>query len=180
MGFFRYARLALFSKEAGDRFLYRLVKGQRTRRIVELGIESIERTTNVVQLAVEQAKQTSVLYSGFDAFDERPQEEEPLSLLVAHRRLSACGAKVRLTPGGAIQALPSMANSLADTDLVIISAAVTDADLAPVWFYLPRMCHPGTRVIRQQTERKEDGGWATVALEEVRQRASQGAYKQAA
>lgn len=169
MGFFQYARLALFSKQPCDRQLYRLVKSQRTCRIVELGIGSLERTENVLALAAQGSKQSRVLYAGFDAFEERDREQESLSLIDAHRRLVRSEASVRLVPGGATAGLPSMANGLRDTDLVLISASVTDQQLDPVWFYLPRMCHPGTQVLRQTDESGGAAAWSPISLEAVRQ-----------
>lgn len=174
-GFLKYARLAFFSKESSDRQLFRLVKKQQTRRIVELGISSLERTAEILKLAASTSPSAKIQYSGFDAFEERPTAFEPLSLIETHRTLAKSETAYRLTPGLPSEGLPGMANSLPDTDLLLISDLVSDAQLEPIWFYLPRMCHPGTLVLRkslQQSDSDEGLEWQTLALTEVDRRAN--------
>lgn len=169
-GLLNYARLAFFSKESSDRQLFRLVKKHRILRIVELGIGSLERTAKLIKLAGDNAAHSEVQYTGFDSFDLREEGEPSLSLIAAHRELIQCEASVRLTPGGPASGLSSKANSLSDTDLLLISPAVSDAILEPLWFYLPRMCHPGTLVLRQvsaSVEGEADAEWVSISLEEV-------------
>ncbi len=174
-GFFKYARLALFSKESSDRQLYRLVKKQQTRRVVELGISSLERTVEIVNLAASTSPQAKIQYSGFDSFEERAKSLDPLSLIETHRTLAKTEAAYRLTPGPVAEGLPSMANSLPDTDLLIVSELISDAQLEPIWFYLPRMCHPGTLVLRKiapSPGAQETTDWQAISLTEVDRRAN--------
>ncbi len=179
-GLLNYARLAFFSKESSDRQLFRLVKKHRVLRIVELGIGSLERTSKLLKLAGDNASQGEIQYTGFDSFDLRAESEEPLSLIMAHRELIRCGASVRLTPGGPASGLPAQANSLSDTDLLLISPSVSDEVLEPLWFYLPRMCHPGTLVLSQlnaSAKSVADTEWESICLEEVNRRSRRPAQR---
>lgn len=172
-GLFKYAQRAFFSKPTPERQLVRLVKKEAIRRIVEVGIESLEDTTSVLQSCVKQARGEAVSYTALDLFDERSDSVEPLQLVSGYRQLVATGAKVRLVPGGAIGSLIREANSLADTDLLLLSKAVDDASLAAAWYYLPRMCHPGTLVFRLMPGGSTDGPaeWQPIGLDEIAQRA---------
>lgn len=169
-GFFKYARLALFSKESSERQLIRLVKKQQTRRVVELGISSLERTTELLTQAAKTSPEAKIQYSGFDFFEERPSSLESLSLIETHRTLAKSEIAYRLTPGSPSDGLAAMANSLPDTDMLLISDLISDAQLEPIWFYLPRMCHPGTIVLRKASkpqENQEAPEWETISLTEV-------------
>ncbi|CAN0360368.1 unnamed protein product, partial [Ectocarpus sp. 4 AP-2014] len=108
-------------------------------------------------------------------FDERHSNESPLPLMDAYRTLVATPAQTRLVPGRLGPAVVAEANSLADTDLLLLSQQATDAELAEAWFYVPRMCHPGTLVLRRLDGEDADspGEWATVSLDEVSGLASQ-------
>ena len=169
MGFYKYAKLAFFSKEAGDRQLFRLIKSQKSLRFVEFGIESLERTTKALSLAGDYAKQSKVQYAGFDPFDARSNGADSLSLIDAHRELSKLEASVRLVPGLISSGVQAMANTLLDTDMILIGQSVSDEALEPIWYYLPRMSHPGTQIIREDAS---EGAWNQIPLEEVSRLAS--------
>lgn len=181
-GLFRYAQRALFAKPAPDRQLVRLVKKESIRRIVQIGVDSLEDTSTVLQACVKQARGEAVSYTALDPFDERPDSIEALPLMSSYRQLVGSGAKVRLVPGSPIGSLTREANSLADTDLLLISQGVDNATLAPAWFYLPRMCHPGTLVFRlSESESNESPAeWQPIGLDEIAQRASEAGARLAA
>ncbi|MEO0530302.1 MAG: hypothetical protein AAF266_06950 [Planctomycetota bacterium] len=181
-GLFSYARRALFSKPTPERQLIRLVKKESIRRIVEIGIESIDDTISVLASTVKQARGEAVSYTALDLFDERPSDACPLQLMQGYRQLVASGAKVRLVPGSPVGSLVREANSLADTDLLLISQSVSDDALDPAWFYLPRMCHPGTLVYRLAPSETDDtpAEWQPIGLDEVARLATPPAARLAA
>ena len=150
-GVIKYAYLAYLAKPAADRTLYRLIRTEKACRIVELGIGSLSRTANLIAVAQRYSPQAEIQYSAVDWFDMRPDEMPPIKLIDAHRRLKATDAKIRLLPGEPGQTLRSVANSLLKTDLLLIGPSVTDEAFAQAWFYLPRMCHPKTTVLRGST-----------------------------
>lgn len=172
---FKYAHRALFAKPSPERQLLKLVKQQPVRRVVEIGVDSIETTSVLLTALLKQAAGEPVVYTAIDPFDERPADEAPLPLMEAYRTLVPTPAQTRLVPGRLGMAVAAEANSLADTDLLLLSQQATDAELAEAWFYVPRMCHPGTLVLRRLEGEDADslGDWVAVSLEEVSGLASQ-------
>lgn len=171
---FRYAQRALFAKPTPERQLLKLVKQQPIRRVLEVGIDSLDTSEQLLQALGKQAGGDELAYTAIDAFEERDAGASPLPLMQAYRRLIATGAKVRLTPGALAETIAAEANSLADTDLLLLSTTATDAQLETAWYYVPRMCHPGTLVLRRCVG-PEDGtqdAWNAVPLEEIAARAN--------
>jgi len=147
-GVIKFTYLAYLAKPSSDRSLYRLLKNEKVCRIVELGIGSLPRVSNLIAVAQRFSPNDEIHYTAVDWFDMRASDLEPLKLIEAHRVLKSTGVKVRLLPGDPGRTLRDVANSLPKTDLIVIHPAVTDSDLANAWYYLPRMCHPRTTVLR--------------------------------
>jgi hypothetical protein len=92
-----------------------------------------------------------IRYTGVDRFEDRTAADGPgVTLKMAHRLLRATGARIRLVPGDLPDALARSANSLGDTDLVILSARHCRASLDRAWFYLPRLLHADSRVFLEE------------------------------
>lgn len=168
-GLFNYARRALFSKPTPERQLLKTLRQEPIRRVVELGVDSQEATAELLTALVKKAGDEPIDYTAIDPFDVRSTDLEPLSLAGCYRQLVATGARVQLKPGEIAPGVATHANSLADTDLLLLSRRTTDAQLGPAWFYVPRMCHPGTLVFRRhEGETAEDPGeWRPISLEAV-------------
>lgn len=149
---FRYLYLAQASRPKSIRQLYRLAKRQKVCRIVEVGISDVHRAASLIEVAQRYAPQQKVFFTGIDWFDARSQDIEPLSLKDAYRVLRATGANVRLVPGAPGASLASAANAHQNTDLILISALVPDAELQPAWFYVPRMLHAPSVVLREHRD----------------------------
>jgi hypothetical protein len=157
---FRYACLAYASRPKSERELYRLVKRHQVCRIVEIGVSDLTRDVSLIEVAQRYAGGQTVSFTGIDWFDARPQELAPLSLKEAYRVLRASGANVRLVPGSAAKALAAAANSLQNTDLILVASHVSDQQLEGGWFYVPRMLHAETVILR---ERRDDDGRAVFS-----------------
>ncbi|MEX2170345.1 MAG: hypothetical protein WD851_13610 [Pirellulales bacterium] len=178
-GIIKYAYLAYLAKPAADRTLYRLIRTEKACRIVELGIGSLLRTANLIAVAQRYSPQAEIHYSAVDWFDMRPDEMPPIKLIEAHRRLKATGAKIRVLPGEPGETLRSVANSLLKTDLLLIGPSVTDDSFVQAWYYLPRMCHPKTTVLRGSTI--ADGiGYRLISFAEIAERCVMAAPARAA
>ena len=149
---FRYSYLAHLSRPNSVRQLYRLVKRHRVCRIVDVGISDIRRAIALVEVAQRYARRQKVAYTGIDWFDARPQAREPLSLKEAYRLLRPTGANVRLVPGEMGRSLASAANAHQNTDLIVISHMVTDSELGSAWFYVPRMLHDRSILLRERQD----------------------------
>ncbi|TWT87563.1 hypothetical protein Mal64_31050 [Pseudobythopirellula maris] len=167
-GVLRYARLAYFSKAPAERQLFRLIKQRSVRRFVEVGVGSLERSAKLLEFAASIAAEGEITYAGFDWFDERDTSLERLRLIDAHRQLRDTGASVRLTPGGPTAGLAALSNSLQDSDLILLSRHASDELLSSAWFFLPRMCHPGTIVLREPANAEGDADqWDDTPLEQI-------------
>ena len=160
----RFLYLSYLSKPVADRLIYRLIPRRRVLKIVEFGVGSGQRAIRMIQAAAYFTTPEQVQYTGIDLFEARGDPTRPgLALKEAHRLLKATDARIRLLPGDPFSALARAANSLADTDLVIISADQDPVSLARAWFYLPRMLHSGSQVYQAYQEEVRDPNQA-VAL----------------
>ncbi len=105
---------------------------------------------NMIQLAAQYTAREQVRFTGIDLFEMRPATSPGLSLKQTHSLLTPSGARVQLVPGDPFSALARTANSLLDTDLVVIRADQDPASLQRAWFYLPRMLHEKSVVLVEQ------------------------------
>lgn len=144
----KFAYLAYLSKPKGQRALYRAIRTLGVRRIVEFGLTDPVRTARVLAVAKQFAQGQVIHYTLIDAFEERGNDLQPLSLIQAYRQFRQAGVSARLLPGTPARALPSAANDLPATDLLLISANYHPAALQPAWFYIPRMLHDRSLVFR--------------------------------
>ncbi|QDU57413.1 hypothetical protein [Aeoliella mucimassa] len=171
IGWFGYARLAYFSQPQHERMLYKQIRKQPPQRIVEVGIGSTERAVQLIRVAQRYRTDSPISYTGFDCFEERPAGAAPLPLIHAHRQLQLTGARVRLVPGFPAATLPQLANSLQRTDMMLISSDVDDASLEKAWFYMPRMCHEQTLVLRELRVSDEQSRFELISQAELQRRA---------
>jgi hypothetical protein len=166
----KYLHLAYLAKPAADRVVYRAVRNTRAGHLVGLGLGCGRLTRNLIQLAAQYTARERVRFTGIDLFEMRPAASPGLSLKQAHSLLTPSGARVRLVPGDPFSALARTANSLLDTDLVVIRADQDPASLQRAWFYLPRMLHEHSVVLVEQPGREgQDGTYRMLDLDAVRQ-----------
>lgn len=172
IGLFGYARLAFLSQPKHERQLYQHIRQQKSRRIVEIGIGSTKRATDLIATAQRYTRDKPISYTGFDWFEEREVPAEPLPLIHAHRQLQLTGARIRLVPGFPPATVPQIANSLQRTDMILISHRVADASLERTWFYLPRMCHSETLVLREVCTEADGFRFDRITVAELERRAA--------
>ena len=146
----RYLYFSYFSKPVSDRALYPILKQKRPRKILEIGISSLDRTLRLLDFAQRMSEGEAIRYVAIDLFEARSAGEK-LSLKECHRVLKGTEVQSQLVPGDPAGAVARVANSLPDVDLVLISAAHDDAALAGAWFYLPRMLNASSIVLRETT-----------------------------
>ena len=104
----------------------------------------------MIQVAQRYQTGATVEYTGIDLFEARTDHEVGMPLKQAHSLLKPTGAQVRLVPGDAQSALGRAANSLAGTDLLIISSNITVEEMAPAWFFVPRMLDYNSIVLMEE------------------------------
>lgn len=165
----RYLYLSYFSKPVCDRSLYKAIKKHQPRKILEIGISSTQRTLRMLDFAHRLAEGETLRYSAVDLFEARDKSLPRLSLKEVHKQLKAAGVTPQLIPGDPAGALSRAANSLPETDLVLISAANDDAALAAAWFYFPRMLHADSLVLREVADAGGQGGLQPISAEQIRQ-----------
>jgi predicted O-methyltransferase YrrM len=169
----KYLYLAYFSKPVGDRSLYRLIRRRKVKRILEIGMGPAARSLRMIGLAAREAPGEAIRYVAIDLFEARAAEQPRRSLKETHTLLKPTGAQVQLIPGEAAAALSRAANSLQNMDLVLISADHDDPSLAGAWFYLPRMLHAGSAVVRESRDAQSGATLRTVlAPAEIEARAA--------
>ncbi len=174
--------LAYLSRPASDRVLYRTIRRNRVRKILEIGIATATRTLRMVHLAQRGARGEAVRYVAVDLFEARAgQQAAVLSLKEAHRLLKSTTAQVQLIPGDPASALGRAANALQNLDLVVISADHDAESLGDAWFYLPRMLHADSVVyIESRAASGEQTAFALLSREEILKRANVNRRRRAA
>jgi len=150
-----YLHLAYLSKPVSERVIYRKIGKSRPTRLVVLGLGNGELARRMIRMASRFSPGKQVTFTGIDLFEMRTGGAAVLSLRDAYRLLCPHGAKIRLVPGDPQAALATAANSLLDTDMVVVRAD-QDADrMRTAWFYVPRMLHAASTVLIEQGEPAE-------------------------
>ena len=179
MNAFKFVRniyLCYFSQPVADRALYRLLRKQQVRSIVEVGMGTLARTRRLLEVVTQRATPTDVKYAGIDLFEARDAAKPGVGLKQAHKELKPLVGKLQLVPGDVFSGLARSANSLTKTDLLIISADADADALVKAWFYVPRMLHEGSLVLVEEAGPKPgETHFRTLTRLEVEQLASSAA-----
>lgn len=149
----KYAYLAYAAKPAADRRLYRAIRKYKPRSFVELGLGNAQRAQNLLGIAVGYSPLEQLRYTGIDLFEARTANNPGITLKLAHKRLKPLAGKVQLAPGDPFMGLARLANSLPNTDMIIISADQDRDALQRAWPYVPRMLHENTLVFQEIGDR---------------------------
>lgn len=179
----KHCYFAYFSKPADERVLFRVVRRRMVGSIVEIGVGDGRRAERLIRAVAANNPPAGVRYAGIDLFEARPEGKPRISLKSAHRRLAPLADKLRLIPGDPYAALARMANSLTNTDLLIIGGDQDAESLARAWFYVPRMLHSDSQVLVQTTAASgEPTGYQAVSHVEIERlaKSSQPARRRAA
>lgn len=167
LGWFGTVWLSWFSQPAGDRSLFRLVRRERPRRILELGLGTLRRTERMLAL-VQAAGGDETHYVGLDRFEGRlPGDPPGVTLKEAHRRLVRFG-RVQLVPGTADAALARLCNHLGTFDLVLVAAENDPRHLERSWFFLQRLATARTTVLVETPVAGRGGATAWKRIDKPR------------
>ncbi len=169
-GRIKYCYLAYFAKPVGDRLLYRTIRSRQPRKILQLGVGTAQRALQMISVALRHHPADELRFAGIDLFEGRSASMPAgLSLKQAHCLLKATGVRVHLVPGDANSALSRTANSLRDNDLMLIGADQDVASLEQAWFYVPRMLHAGSLVLREVPSAEGGTSWQPLSLADIDQ-----------
>jgi hypothetical protein len=159
--------LAYLSKPADERTLYRLIRKQKLRKIVEIGIDGGQRALRMISLAQRYHPGSQVRYTGIDWFEARQHDShDALSLKTAYRVLRSSGARIHLVPRDAHEAFARLANALSGNELVVIDAQEPLESLGRIWFFLPRMLAPQAIVLASHST-DQRRSWRRLPLAEI-------------
>lgn len=153
--FLKYCQLAYLSTPAQERSLYRQMAKKQPTRILEIGLGVGVRSLRMFDIARRYCDAKQIVYTGIDPFESRQSESPSLSMKDAYKLLRQQGVKVKLVPGATLAAMTMTANSLANTDLIVIDAEVSHADLEKAWRYFPRMMHENSLILRQMSDQQK-------------------------
>ncbi len=181
IGYLRSTYLAYFPKPKSDRSIYRVIRRQKMRKIVEFGVGDGRRALRMIEIAKQTSQQRDITYVGVDLFEARSEADGPgLSLKAAHQLLRNTGVQVRLLPGNPSDLLARNANSLGLVDLLIVPDSLDSPSANRVWFFIPRMLHEGSVVF---VEQRLDGGEKALRIKspaEIEKSAAAGLRRRAA
>jgi len=136
-----------FSNPPTDRVIYRAIRCQRPRKILELGLGNCRRAAGMIQIASLLAPPREVHFMGVDLFEDRSAADGAgLPLKAAYQMLRGKGARVQLIPGDVLEGLSRSANALGKIDLLVVSSQVDPERLQLAWFFVPRMLHEQSQV----------------------------------
>ncbi len=142
----KYLHLTYFSKTREERIVFRNIRKLGVGHIVEIGVGTGQLARQMIKLAVDGTSRSKVRYTGIDEFEMRDDPASGLDLRVAYQTLKPSDARIRLVPGDPFTALARHANTLLDTDLLVVRADQDPASMARAWFYVPRMLHDNSVV----------------------------------
>jgi hypothetical protein len=168
--------LLYFSQPAADRSLYQALRGRPLRSIVELGIDLSCRTPRLLEVGSWQAGKRPLRYTGIDLFEARPSGQPMLSLKEAFTQLKQPGISMQLVPGEPASALQRVANSLADTDLLVVAASQDHESLSRAWTWMPRMLTDKSLVFREEPgPQRGQMRWRPLKLADIQRLATEAA-----
>jgi hypothetical protein len=143
------------TRPKSDRALYRLIRKNKPRKIMLLGLGDAVRPRRMISLAQRYQAAQPIDFAGIDSFDARPAGATAFSLKAAHQLLRPTGAKIHLLPGNPHEALPRAANLLHGIELVLISADQDADSLSRAWFFLNRLLAPQATVLREEIREEQ-------------------------
>jgi len=114
---------------------------------VAIGLGDGQLARNMILFAHRHTTRAHVRFTGIDQFEMRSDTTGGLPLKQAHQMLHSLPARIQLIPGDPFEALARHANSLLDSDLVVIQADQLGAAMDRAWFYVPRMLHHASLVL---------------------------------
>ncbi len=143
----KYLQFAYLSKSPLEKTIFRTIRSISAGHIVEIGVGRGELAHRMIEQAICYTNRPRVTYTGIDLFELRADGSEALELRAAYQMLSPLDARVRLIPGEPDTALARRANTLLDTDLLVVHAGLDAERMRRAWYYVPRMLQPHSRVI---------------------------------
>lgn len=150
----RYFLKSWFSKPIHHREIFRWIRERApVVKFAEIGLGKIQRAQEIIEFSKLYAEEQRIEFLGIDMFEGRPNSDG-IPLKSAHKALTATGAKVQLVPGDAAMALPRVANTFRDVQLLIISADQDAESIRRAITWIPRMLNDQSLVLWEVQDAK--------------------------
>ena len=162
IGALKSAYLSYLSKPPQDRRLYHTIQRARVRRMLVIGLGPELRAERMIAAASRTHAARDIHFAAIDLFEAGGDLAAALPLKHVHQLLAKSGARIRLIPGDPANSLARAANTLTNTDLIVISSGQDLESLERAWFYFPRMLHANSLILREF-----EGGYQEVSSGEV-------------
>lgn len=151
-------------KKRRYRYLYQIIKNNKCRRIMEIGVCDGEQARKMIKLA-KKFHNNQVEYYGFDLFEEIDQltykkeaAKNPLTLQQVKTKLSKTGCQINLFKGPTQQTLPQVISQLPQMDLIFIDGGHSLKTIASDWKYSQLLMSDKTIVIFDDYWNRSDLG----------------------
>ncbi len=167
--FLKFLYFCHLSHPVAERLIFRRMRKLKPAKILELGIGDASRARRLIEAALHFRPAAELRYAGVDLFEARPAAGAVagLKLKDAHVLFKQLGVRAQLIPGDPYAALSRSANALRDNDLVLISGDQDPKSLEQAWFYLPRMLHPKSVVLREGADAEGIRCWTEIPVDEI-------------
>jgi hypothetical protein len=178
----RLLYLAYLSQPTGERLVYRAIRRNRARHVLEIGMGVGIRACRMIETMRRSGGSEGIHYAGIDLFELSPGAgRSKLSLKSAHCKLKPTGAKVRLVPGDPFTALARSANEIGVCDVIVVAGGHDHDALGRAWFYVPRLLHPRTQVFVERAGTESNvSAFELLAHDEIRRLAHAGTPRRTA
>lgn len=131
------------------RHLLRLVKNNKCRRIMEIGILRGDTAAPLIKAAKSNFRPSEVEFYGFDLFDPSLDYggPRPLTLKEAREKLERTGAQIKLFKGDTRTVLPEVVGNLPKMDLIFIDGGHSYNTVKSDWENSKRLMNAQTIVV---------------------------------
>ncbi|XZE53997.1 hypothetical protein SH139x_005778 [Planctomycetaceae bacterium SH139] len=166
--FWSTIKLLHLSQPAGDRALYRAVRGRQIGSVLEVNVGTAARSQQLVQWLRLLGNQEAFRYVAVDAYESGGAGH--ISLKSFHSVMGKLGVKPLPIPemGNLSVALTRVAHTIGAVDLVILDCPPSEFVMGPVATILPRLVGPNSLVMAQAADVEglrplDISSWETVA-----------------
>lgn len=143
--------------------LFDIIKKEKPKRIMEIGVWDGEHALQMITLAKEFSNK--VEYFGFDLFEDLDKEtfskeiaKQPPEMDVVKKKLEKTGCKIYLYKGNTKKTLPDAAKRLSPMDLIIIDGGHSIETIENDWRYSEKLMAGNTSVVFDDYWNRENEG----------------------
>jgi hypothetical protein len=152
--FIRYLFLAHRTKPRRYRSLFRTIRRNACRNIVEIGVYDGRHALQMIQTALISYSKDDVRYCGFDLFEDLDEDllrqessKQPLSCGAVRSKLESTGANIRLFKGNTKTSLPRHIDDIGEADFIFVDGGHSEETIESDWSNVKKLMGKDTIVI---------------------------------